>query len=333
MRNEMKHCLKYLFTLGFVGVISAQNFSQDLGYALNDVLVVTGKFVQPAAEASVYLTSSSWAITATSLPKFKVDVSVNANTLPITSNQKKVLVSNSDFKSFVIRGGSESASIPSSLGGDATTFFDFPIGNQQYEMQSFDGVGVDAIVYPYVQASVGLWRETELTLRVSPSMKIDKSKYHIYGVSLKHNLTQYHRKQNTIETAVLLAYSKFDLNLFFNAFNFQAANSTAPPLAVIDGIVVGGDMWMFQFLTSKRKGKFEFLGALGLTTSKFDYKLSGEDSPIFNLLNTQLETLSENKLGLKADVGVNYHFSRLCLASTVTLGNFVNVNLGVHYKL
>jgi len=295
--------------------------------------LVTNKFVQPAAESSVYLTSSSWATSATSLSKFKVDFSVNANTLPIANNQKKVLISNNDFKSFVIRGGSETASIPSALGGDATTFYDFPIGNQQYEMQSFDGVGMDAIVYPYAQVSVGLWKETELTLRATPSLKIDKSKYHTYGMSLKHNLTQYNRKANSIEVAVLVAYSNFDLNLFFDNFSLQAANSTAAPLVEVDGIIVTGDMWMFQFLASKQIKKMEFLGALGITTSQFDFKLSGENSLVFNLLNGQLETLSENKLGLKADVGVNYHFNKFYLASTLTLGNFVNVNFGLHYKI
>jgi len=329
----MKYYLVYVLVFGFSGLAFSQSFSQDLDNALDDVLLVTGKFVSPAAEASVYLTSSSWATSAKSLPKFKVDFSVNANVLPILNNKKNILVSNSEFKSFEIRGSDQTASIPSALGGDATTFFDFEIGNQQYEMQAFDGVKTNNIVYPYVQASIGLWGETELTLRASPKLKIEKSSYQTFGASIKHNLTQYNRKDNSIEVAVLLAYSKFDLDLFFNAFNLQASNSTAAPLAVVDGIVVDGDMWLFQFIGSKQINKFEFMGAMGLTRGEFDFSLSGEDSPIFNILNSQLETLTEKKLGLKGDVGVNYHLKNFYISSVVTLGNFVNLNLGIHYKI
>lgn len=320
------------FLVAFTGV--AQTFTQGLEDTLSDVLFLSNEFVSPAADASVYLTASSWATSANSLKKFKFDFSINGNVLPIPNNKKTTSIVNSDFKNLVIRGGENSAIIPTALGGDNATFFDFNIGGQEYEMQAFEGVDLSVIPYGYLQASVGLWKETELTVRYAPKLKIAESSYQTLGAALKHNLTQYTRdSENGLEVAILIAYSKFDLDLFFEDFKLQASNSISPPLAIINAIVVDGDMWMAQFIASKQIKKIELTGQVGLTQSKFDYSLGGDDGPILGVLNQQLGTLSENKLGLKADVGANYHFNKFYISSMLTLGNFTNLNLGVHYKI
>jgi len=325
------------FLCGVLGF--SQSFNQDASAVLSDVVLLSKGFVSPAAAASVYQSSSAWYSSAKSVGKFKVDLSIHANVLPISGNQKSFEVNNTDFQSMEIRGGAQSVSVPTALGGDTKTFFDFKILDQDYEMQAFEGVDESFLVHPYIQASVGLWKETDISFRYSPKVKIDVSDYQILGGAIKHNLTQYTRKngnKRALEIAVLLSYSKFDLDLFFDEFKLEATNPQpgSTPLAVINSIIVDANSWLFQFIASKEYNKFEFSGSLGVTINDFKYELGGNQGLFLDLFNSALTTLDEeNKIGFKGDVGVNYHFKKFYISSMVSLGKFANCNVALHYKI
>lgn len=324
----------------FVSSITfAQTASADLSNAVTDIVFLSKNFVAPAADASVYQSSSAWTSSAKSVGKFKVDFAVHFNALPIPKKQRDFDVSNSDFRSLEIRGGATSATIPSALGGDTTTFFDFTIDGDDYELQAFEGVDEDVLVHPYLQATVGLWKETDVTIRYSPKIKIDVSDYQILGGAIKHNISQYFRKSDSIrkgvELAVLASYSKFDLDLFFDEFKLESSDptSTSEPLATINSIIVDANSWLFQLMASKEVKRFEFIGSLGLTTSQFDYKLGGDQGLFLDIFNSALEVLEETRTGFKGDVGVNYHFKNFYVSSMVTLGKFANCNIALHYRI
>jgi len=321
-------------SLGF-----SQSFNQDAVAVLSDVVLLSKGFVSPAADASVYQSSSAWYSSAKSVGKFKVDFSIHANVLPIPNKQKSFKVANTDFQKLEIRGGAQSASIPTALGGDTKTFFDFQIGGQDFEMQAFEGVNESFLAHPFMQGSVGLWKETDVSFRYSPKVKIDVSDYQIIGGAIKHNLTQYVRKEGNdkgVEVAVLLSYSKFDLDLFFDEFKLEATNPQpgSTPLAVINSIIVDADSWLLQFIASKECKKFEFSGSLGLTRNNFQYELGGNDGAFLNSFNRALVALDEeNEMEFKGDVGINYHFKKFYISSMVSIGKFANCNIALHYKI
>ncbi|MFD0965067.1 DUF6588 family protein [Pseudofulvibacter geojedonensis] len=327
----------YSLLLFFVGSFSfSQTFNADLGRTLDDLIFLSGEYVSPAADASMYQATSSWYSTAKSLDKFQVEVSVHANALYIPNNKKSYTISNSDFSSFEIRGGDDSVVIPTALGGGNSTFFDFTLDGEDYEMQAFEGVDQEVLAHPFLQASVGLWKETDLTVRYSPKVKIDVSDYQIFGLALKHNLTQYNRKENSVEVAVLLSYSKFDLDLFFNEFRLESSNPQPgeEPIATVDSVIVDASSWLFQFIASKEFGKFELHSSLGLSRNQFNYELGGKDSLILSLFNLSLEELEETTTNFKGDVGLNYHIgNKYYISSMFTIGEFPNVNLAFHYKI
>lgn len=330
MRNYLCKLLLLTGSLSF-----AQTFNADLGRAIGDMVFLSSEFVSPAADASVYQATSAWYSTAKGLDKFQVDISIHANALFIPNRRQSFTVSNSDFSSFEIRGGNESASIPTALGGDTNTFFDFTLDGGEYELQAFEGVNEDVLAHPYIQASVGLWKETDLTVRYSPKVKIDVSDYQIFGLALKHNLSQYNRKENGVEVAVLLSYSKFDLDLFFDPFVLESTNPQPGevPLATIESIIVDADAWLFQFIGSKSFGKFEISGSLGLTRNNFKYELGGDDTIVLSLFNKSLEILEEDRTNFKGDIGVNYHIGdKSYISSMLSIGKFPNLNVAYHYK-
>ena len=94
--------------------------------------------------------------------------------------------------------GAQSAEIPTALGGHTETFFDFHIDDEAYEWQAFEGIKQDVVTHPYLQASVGLWKETDVTLRYSPKVTINTSSYDIFGAAIKHTLVNILEKKRLI---------------------------------------------------------------------------------------------------------------------------------------
>ena len=318
--------------------VCSQTSSPDLSNFVSDMVFMSKKYVSPAATASAYQSSGAWYSSAKSVGQFKVDLSLHINVLFIPQKEKSFNIKNSDFSSLVIQDSSlENAEIPTALGGDTQVFFDFFIDDNQYELQAFEGVKVAVLPHPYLQASVGLWKETDVTVRYAPKITIDASNYEIFGVALKHNLTQYFKakKTNPFEVAFLVSYSEFDLNLFFDPVNIKpvGSSSSTEPLTTLDGVIVDANSWLFQSIISKQVNKFEFNGALGITQNKFNYLISGKEGLVLDLFNNLLTLLDESKSHFKADLGVNYHFKNAYISSTVSIGEFQNLNVAFHYKL
>lgn len=306
--------------------------SNELGEVLTDMLLISDRYVQPAAEASVMQSSAGWYHSARTLDKYKVTVALHANALVFPSGKKTFQINNDELLNLTIRDG-ESTIIPTTLGGEQSTFFDFTIDGDQYEFQAFEGIDTGFLAYPFLQVGVGLWQETELLLRYSPNIKIDKSDYAIYGIGVKHNVSQYIFKDDRpVELAFLTSYSLFDLNLFFDPYELRS-DSNSQPLAVIDGSLVDAHAILFQAIASKDYGDWTFSSGVAYNRSWIDYELSGDDGIFLQTLNEVLEILSETQESYKVDLGATYHFNNWDLSSQLSAGNFINLNIGGVYHI
>ncbi|MGJ8684083.1 MAG: DUF6588 family protein [Nonlabens sp.] len=304
----------------------------DLGNVLTDLLLITDRYVEPAAEASVMQSSAGWYHSAATLDKYKVTVALHANALVFPSGKKSFDISNDELINLRVRGA-ESANIPSTLGGEQRTFFDFTIEGEEYEVQAFEGIDTGFLAYPFLQVGVGLWKETEVQLRYSPNIKIDKSDYAIYGIGVKHNLSQHFFKEDRpVELAFLTSYSLFDLNLFFDPYELRSSGN-AQPLAVVNGALVDAHAVLFQVVASKDYNNWTVSSGLGYNRSWIDYKLSGDDGLFLSTLNEFLEILSETQDSYKVDLGATYHFTNWDLSTQFSAGNFINLNVGGVYHL
>ncbi|MBF4983588.1 hypothetical protein FNJ87_04340 [Nonlabens mediterrranea] len=306
--------------------------SNDLGNVLTDLLLISDRYVQPAAEASVMQSSAGWYQSASSLDKYKITVALHANALVFPSGKKNFDINNDELLNLTIRGD-ESTTIPTTLGGEQRTFFDFTIDGDLYEFQAFEGIDTGFLAYPFLQVGVGLWQETELLLRYSPNIKIDKSDYAIYGIGVKHNLSQYLFKgERPVELAFLTSYSLFDLNLSFNPYELRS-DDNSPPLAVIDGSLVDAHAVLFQLIGSKDYNDWTFSSGVAYNRSWIDYELSGDDGIFLQTLNDVLSILSETQHSYKVDLGATYHFNNWDLSSQLSAGDFINLNIGGIYHL
>ena len=303
-----------------------------LSETITDMVTIIDGYVQPASEASVLQTSAGWYYQAKSLELGKFAISANISGLPFPSSEKTFKVQDSDFLNLDIRDGS-SADIPTALGSNERVFFDFDINGESYEFQAISGLGTGFFAFPNLQGQVGLWQETELTVRYGPKVEIERSSYALYGVGVKHNLSQYLFKEDRpIEIAVIANYSLVDFNIYFDRLPLAAASGAAP-IAVLEGYLTDFHAVNTGIIASKQRGNWVFNGGLTVNTSWLDYSLVGDEGIFLDLFNRSLEVLSERTTTFIIDAGVAYKFKSVDLYSQVSVANqFVNGNIGVAYR-
>lgn len=314
--------------------IAAQN-TNDAQDVLTDILFIIDGYNEPAARASVMQTGAGWFYTAKSLEKFKVNVSIGMSGLSVPNSSKNFDVRESDFINLDIRDG-DRASIPTALGGQRRVFFDFTIDGDSYEFQTFSGLEIDILPFPYVQSQIGLWKETELTLRYSPQITIDRSSYAVYAAGIKHNLSQYFNKeQRTFEIALYGNYSLTDLNLKYREpLELTPRGSNGRTLAVIDGSLVDFHSVNVGIVASKDFNKWTLHTAVNYNTSWIDYSLTGERGLFFDLFNNLLDTQNEIENSFKFDTGAAYQIApRWNLNTQLSFGQFINLNMSAVYNI
>jgi len=315
----------------------SQTAFQDLELVLEDLLLISDRFVTPGADGAAYQATGGWASTAKNLDLFQIDASIHINSLFIPRKRREFIVNNSDFNALRIRGA-ESITIPTVLGGDTNVFFDFDIDGDPNEFQAFEGINENQLFHPFLQTSIGLWKKTDLTVRYSPTIKISDGEYGIFGLGLKHSVSQYFVKEedsNNLEVAVQVAYSRFNSNFLFDTFQVDAPEGDllGIPLLSVNRLDVTSDTWVFQALASKRFNNLEFFGGFGIITGDVQFEMSGEQSLFLGLLNNLLEGLDPTRTLAKGDVGINYHFGNFYVSNAFTFGELANYNLSFHYKI
>ena len=322
--------------LAVIVSVKDNTYLTDVEDFLVDMLLISNKYVSPAAEAAVYQSTGSWYSSAKSLDLFEVDVSMHVNALPVSDAQKSFVVNDSDFTRLDIRDA-QTAQVPTALGGETSVFYDFTLGEDNYELQTFEGANQQVFYSPYLQGSIGLWGQTELTLQYVPEVKIDASGYKTFGGAIKHNISQYWLGSNpdsqALQVAVQVVYSLFDSKIFFDGFEITSTDPDQDALAVINSLTVDANAFTGQLIASKRINKFEFVGALAVSANQFTYTMGGEGDFLLGLLNDAFTALEDTSSMLRGNIGVNYHMHNWYLASNVTIGKFINTNLSIHYKL
>lgn len=328
----MKKCVAAVVVLFAFAKANLVNAQEGLGEAITDLVFIIDGFTQPASEAGVLQTSAGWYYEAKSLDLFEFSLSANIGGLTFPKAKQTFGVQNSDFLNLSIRN-SDSAQIPTALGGNERVFFDFDINNQTYEFQTIGGLDTDFFAFPFIQGQVGLWKETELSVRYGPKIEIQRASYALFGAGIKHNLSQYLFKENRpFELAFIANYSLVDLNIYFDRLELAARDGSAP-IAVLDGYLADFQAVTVGLIGSKQAGNWVFSGGVNYNASWLDYSLLGEESSFLDLFNSSLEVLSERTYTVKLDAGIAYKFNSVDLYTQASSDfDFLNLNIGVAYR-
>jgi len=308
---------------------------QEVQLALGDIFFLSDNYIAGGAEASVYQSTSAWSSTAKSLDFFEVEASVHVNSLFIPENKRTFTVQNSNFNLVQIQNG-ESATLPTVLGGETATFFNLDVDGGENEFQALEGVGETQLFNPFLQVSVGLWREIEFTVRYSPDIVVSDIEYGLFGAGLKHSISRYFIKDinsNSLEVALQVAYSQLNSNVLLDPFQVEIQDLGVDSLLSVNQLDIALNSWLFEALVSKRFKNFELFGGVGFVDSNVQFTLLGEQTFALGVLNGLLEEVEPSVNTLKGDLGVNYYFGKFYVSNVFTIGEFANYNISLHYKI
>jgi len=326
LKNIFQNLLFISLLLAF-GITNAQS-DQDL--LIEDMLLIANNFAAPSSEAAAIQSSAGWFSSASDLGEWKVEISVHGNAVFIPGSKQTKLTSNKDFSILNIQGSSN-ALLPTVFGGDSDVIYEGELNNQEFTFDAIDGLNKKVIIHPFPQVTVGLPYGTEVALRYVPRVTINDVGVTTAGIGLKHNFAQYFKysRPDDFQVAAVFTYSNIDIDYEYAPIEISASGINVLELNRID---VNADLWLLQGLVSKLYGDFEVFGAMGITSSNFDYSMGGGGA-LLPTLNDELGTLGGNDVNFKADLGFNYYIGNIKISSAFTAGSFFNANLGLHYKI
>jgi len=326
--------LKKIFqNLLFISLLLAFGFTNaqsDQDPLIEDMLLIAENFAAPGAEAAAIQSSAGWFSSAKDLGKWNVEISMHGNAVFIPGSKQTKLAANKDFSILNIQGSSN-ALLPTVFGGDTDVVFEGTYLGQEFSFDAIDGLNKNVIIHPFPQVTVGLPYGTEVALRYVPRVTINNVGVSTSGIGLKHNFAQYFKysRPDDFQVAAVVTYSNINIDYAYEPISIDANGLKVLELNSID---VEANLWLLQGLASKLYGDFEVFGAMGVTSSNFDYSMGGGGS-LLPRLNNELSSLGGNDVKFKADLGFNYYIGNFKISSAFTAGSFFNANLGLHYKI
>lgn len=321
-----------LVTTGKVKAQSDTAVIEQMGHLINDALFFSDQYITPATDAAIYQSVSGWVTTPQARELWDVSVGIHTNIFFTPKRDRGFTINNNDFTFFQLEEGT-SATVPTALGNDNQVYLSGQLGDDEVRLETPQGIDMQTVVYPYLQASLALWFDTEVIVKYSSKVRLKKSNYQVYGVGVKHNISNYFKtlESKKIHLAILAGYSKEEVS-----FNFLDIETNYGTLGIseINGLV---DTWQFQLNGAKELGDFELMGGFIVTTSDIEYAVGGEKGsieellPLQQVLNVRLREIYKTKVNYIGEGSISYKINNFSIQSILAFGKFVNTNISLQY--
>ncbi len=320
--------------------ISTEIKAQGLDEFLDDCTWYTDKFITPSTDAAVYISGANWMYSAKKRKLYSVVFSAHANLFFVPTSDRVFQIKKSDFKFFSIKdlNGNfvNEATVPTAYGGVGNYKLTGSLYGQPINLETPRGINRESVPYPYIQASVGLWKGFELTAKFTPNITYKELQYQVYGVGVKHNLSQYFKKieAKKIYISTLFAVSKEQVTTRY-------LDATTPfgtlGLNTITGKV---NAYQLQLSASKAWKNFELIASTINSRSDIEYVLTGPKGtieelyniPVQTTLNEKLKSIYATKYNSIFELSGRYKMKNFYLQSSLTVGKFVNTGLSLQYE-
>ncbi len=329
------------FCLASLGSLKAQSISDIVLAGLSnsgDMNQYMQAYLRPYAESQMYNASSGWYHSGKTHRKLGFDVTTSFKMAFIPSDKEVFTFRNADYQNLSLSNSNiNTASLPTFLGNETTLQLTDKTTNSSFQApsgisKSFKDVlhiSSLAVPLPIVQASVGLWANTNITLRYFPSTRIGKVNVGVFGLGAQHDLGQYIPLFKTIpfiHLSGLAAYNKLtakyapndnfvnsygsvsnsQLQYTIHSFTVQAIGSAK--LAFAELYVGGG------YFTGKSTLGYQFQYSNAFTNTQGTYA-----APL---------DIRYQKSGFTATTGMQLHVFFFKLFADYTFAEYRNVNLG-----
>lgn len=168
---------------------------------VDDSNILLTEYFKPLGKGFGTDLNAGWFSTAKTHRTLGFDITVNASVAMVPSSDELFNVQNLNFNELeYIENQSTSPMTPTAFGSDqaGTTmgaYYENPMNGNQELLYSFEmpqGSGYPYVPSPTLQASVGIIKDTDVTLRFMPPLTMPSDvELGVFGVGIKHGLNQW----------------------------------------------------------------------------------------------------------------------------------------------
>ena len=323
--NVLKSLLFVTFLTLYTVSFYAQS-NQDVDDVVSDLILLSQRYINPAAKGVSYQASAGWFSTAEKKEQWSIEVSVQGGLLLLPEKFKTFTVNQSELRNLSILTSDQTVSLPTSIGGNDILELEGSINDDTFLFDAPEGIDEDYVSQANIQAAFTFWKGTTLLARISPKIKVKETAYTTFGFGVHHNLSQWlWSEDSNFSLGALVAYSNFNVEDTFSNINVVIGN--------LNSVAVQGDSFAYQLTASQRIDKLSITGAIGVISSTFDYEVGGDGTLILSILNRVLNTTDNTNTQFKADLGFDYKIGDFSLNTSATFGSFTNLMLGINYTI
>lgn len=333
--------MKFFFLVVLAGTFSfgnAQSNVNDIFAAgVADAERFSNDYFGSLSEGALYSISNGWYNSAKAKPLLGFEISLVGNMASFKNknNQKSFVLNTTDYENLQFEDGSVSKQVSTVLGDieGITVFVEGEIAPGISETREFQlpsglsGEGINFIPSAFIQASVGVFKGTELKARFLPKIATDEVSTGFYGVGIQHEFTSLLPVEKIWPVAIsgVIGYTHLDAS-----YDFTDA-----------GVIAGTDQrieadmnsWVFQAVVSTKLPVINFYGGFGYLKGKSTIDFLGTYESGF-ITSPNVEdpfSLIREVSGVTANVGTKLKLGFFRLNADYTIAEFNSLSVGINF--
>ena len=312
-------------------IFCTKSYSQTItGQEVDDFKSIVEAYISPLGHSLGSGLNNGWYNTAKPHKLGGFDITLTTNFVLINQNVKTFVIDEvvSDANSSIFSGGET----PTILGGNDGTTLGFTLDDQNGDpsITMPSGLKIPAIPLPVLQAGIGLIKNTELTFRYIPELKIGNAgKVGLIGLGVKHDILQWLPivDKVPIDISIQAGYTKVGSTITLEDPNDGGLDPFDANLDV--------SATTFNLLLSKKLLMFTPYVGIGYNSTKTSFNVPGETTKYIiggqyvptGLINDGFEFESNNNL--RTNIGFRFNLAIIALQANYTFSEYPVATLGI----
>lgn len=350
--------------LGFclIGLVStpAKGQISDVGAIIqagaNDASLLAREYLAPAGKGFGAGLNAGWFNSAKTHQTLGFDISIKASLAIVPDSDKEFDVTGLSFQRLELESGSPTTT-PTLAGDSDAARSSFVIretvGGNTYTIGNFtmpEGTGVGYVPTPMIQASVGLIKNTDVTLRYFPEYENEEyGRISLFGLGVKHELNQWlpGGKLLPVDISVQAGFTNLEVDGNLDVPMPSADDNGGYTAADFEGqkITTKTSGWTANVIVGKTLPILSVYGGVGIESATMEIKTVGNypvEVPDTNnpgqttiesiagedLFNFEIE--SDNKVHALAGIRIKLAF--LTISADYTLSKYPMANAGIGFS-
>lgn len=217
-----------LLLISFTGVQTANAQLGDTGDILRsgaaDANLLLQEYLRPLGSGFGADLNSGWFNSGSPYKTLGFDLRVNVAVSIVPTGDREFNIDDLTFQNIERVGGpasSQTAFGDDIAGSEIGIFGTNPLSGQREEITRFtmpEGLGYPYVPAPMIQATVGIIKDTDVSLRFTPSVEIDDFSLNLFGIGVRHGLNQWlpGGALLPVDLSVQAGYTKLNSNFGFD---------------------------------------------------------------------------------------------------------------------